>query len=274
MQKRILGVCSRLETAEELVDKCRELAERLEAGVTLLYVKEEGLFELPIFEGKTASIETAKEHLESILHKRGIDEWPLLIRENDLPDQAALEAERESSMLIVADRHEELPELLDKTKRPLYVLVPGASHTPGRGLIVPDLVETGRRCLALARRIEPETVWRAYMDYQLIPTMAEVEIDPVVGAMTPEILFQEESELQQAQRRAFEDFCREEGIEGVFEVGEHGVEEDVLERLEQEGSDLLLLATTDPETILGEGAKALILSAPVDTLICIDNGTR
>ncbi len=271
MQKRILGVCSRLEAAEELIDKCRELAGRLEGGVTLLYVKEEGLFELPIYEGREATMEAAREHLESLLRSRGIEGWALLVRENDLPDQAALEAQRESSLLIVADRHEELPELLNKAKRPLYVLVPGGSHTPARGLIVLDVAGVGRHCLRLARQAEPQVEWRAYMDYQFFPSVADGGIDPVVGAMTPEILIEEQSDIMQTYRRNFENFCREEGIEGVFEVGEHGVEEDVLERLEREGSDLLVIAAEDPETILGEGAKALILSAPVDTLVCFDN---
>ncbi len=270
MQTRILGVCSRLEAAEELIEKCRELAERLEAGVTLLYVKEEGLFELPIYEGREATMAAAREHLESLLRSRGIEGWALLVRENDLPDQAALEAQRESSLLIVADRNEELPELLSKARRPLYVLLPGHSHSPSRGLIVLDVAGVGHRCLDLARKAEPQVSWRAYMDYQFFPTVADAGIDPVVGAMTPEILIEQESDILQTHRRNFEDFCREEGLEGLFEVGEHGVERDVLDRLESEGSDLLVIAAEDPETILGEGAKALILSAPVDTLVCFD----
>jgi len=270
MQTRILGVCSRLEAAEELIDKCRELAGRLSAGVTLLYVKEEGLFELPIYEGREATMEAAREHLESLLQNRGIEGWALLVRENDLPDQAALEANRESSLLMVADRNDELPELLSEAKRPLYVLAPGRSHAPERGLIVLDVAGVGHRCLDLARKVEPQVSWRAYMDYQFFPTVADAGIDPVVGAMTPEILIEQESDILQTHRRNFEDFCREEGLEGLFEVGEHGVERDVLDRLESEESDLLVIAAEDPETILGEGAKALILSAPVDTLVCFD----
>ena len=270
MQTRILGVCSRLDAAEELIDKCRELAGRLEAGVTLLYVKEEGLFELPIYEGREATMEAAREHLESLLQSRNIEGWALLVRESDLPDQAALEAQRESSLLIVADRNDELPDLLSKARRPLYVLLPERSHAPSRGLIVLDVAGVGRHCLDLARKAEPQVSWRAYMDYQFFPTVADAGIDPVVGAMTPEILMEEESDILQTRRRTFEEFCREEGIEGVFEVGEHGVERDVLDRLKSEGCDLLVIAAEDPETILGEGAKALILSAPVDTLVCFD----
>jgi len=271
MQKRILGICSRLETAGELIDKCRELAERLAAGVTLLYVKEEGLFELPIFEGETSTMQRVREHLESLLRDRGIEGWVLLVRENDLPDQAALEAERESSLLVVADRNDELPELLDKAKRALYVLVPGRSHTPERGLVVLDVAGAGRHCFTLARKVEPGVVWHAYMDYQFFPTAADAGIDPVVGAITSDVLIEEQSELLRTHRRDLENFCREEGIEGTFEVGEHGVEEDVLDRLRKEECDLLLIAAEDQGTILGEGAKALILSAPVDTLVCFDN---
>ena len=270
MQKRILGVCSRLEAAEELIDKCRELSGRLEAGVTLLYVKEEGLFELPIYEGREATMEAAREHLESLLRNRGIEGWALLVRENDLPDQAALEAQRESSLLMVADRNDELPELMAKVRRTLYVLLPGQTHCPSRGLLVTETAGAGRHCLNLARQAVPDIQWKAYMDYQFFPTMADAEIDPVVGAMTPEILAEEESEIMQSRRESFESFCREEGIEGVFEVGEHGVEEDVLERLQREGDDLLMIAAEDPESVLGEGAKALILSAPVDTLVCFN----
>ncbi|ADV45944.1 hypothetical protein Nitsa_0676 [Nitratifractor salsuginis DSM 16511] len=266
--RRLLALCSEVEQAPELIGKTRELSDRLKAGVTLVYVKEEGLFELPIYEGREENMEAVREHLEELLRKEGLEEWALLIYENDLVDHAVLESDREDSLLIVANQHEELGKLLQKSDRPLYVIVPEAEHHPVKGLYVPDVVGDPAPCFHMVKRLEPKVGWEAYMDYQFFPSADDAMIDPVMGTMTPEILIQEESQVIESTRERFEAFCKAEGIPGHFEIGESGIEQDVQDALERSGADLLVFAPTDRETILAEGAKGLLANTDVDVLVC------
>jgi hypothetical protein len=268
MMRRILLLCSRVEHASELVGKTLELSKRLEAGVTFLYVKEEGLFDLPIYEGREENMEAVREHLESLLREKGLEDWALLVYENDLIDHALLEADREDSVLIVADRHEELGRLLHKSGRPLYMLVPRGNHRPSKALYVPDVVGDPLPCFRLAKRLEPEVSWEAYMDYQFFPTADDAMIDPVVGAMTPEILLEQESEIIESTRKRFLDFCESQGIRGRFEIGERGIKQEVLDALQETGAELLVVAPTDPETVLAEGVEELLPNLEVDLLVC------
>jgi hypothetical protein len=250
------------------MEKARELSQRLEAGVTFLYVKEEGLFELPIYEGREENMEAVREHLEGLLRQKGLEDWALLIYENDPVDHAVLESKREDSLLIVSDRHKKLARLMHKSGRSLYIVAPKGDHHPRKALYVPDVVGDPIPCFRLAKRLEPEAQWEAYMDYQFFPTADDAMIDPVVGAMTPEILMEQESEIIESTRQRFLEFCEREGIQGRFEIGEAGIKQELLEELERTGAELLVVAPSDPETILADGVKELLPNLEVDMLVC------
>ncbi len=267
MKARILALCSDLERCEEVVDKTQELSKRLSAGVTLIYVKEEGLFELPIYKGRDRNLDAAREYLEAILRQRGLDDWALLLYESDIADHALLEAEREGSFLIVTHQNEGIDSLIKKSKSALYVLGSASSHKPSKALYVPDVIGDWKPCLDMAKSIEPATSWDAYMDYQFFPTAEDAMVDPMLGAMTPEILI-EESEIIKSTKERFEAFCEAEGIEGYFEIGEQGLVEDILDAIKRSKADLLVTALSDADTILAEGAKSLVESINIDLLIC------
>ncbi len=271
MQKRILGLCTSLEMAEEIVDKCYELSLRLKAGVTLLYVKEEELFDLLIYENKDSNLDIVNEHFKRLFKERGIEDWVFFLKDSDIPDQVALEVERESSFMIITDYNDKISELLTKVKVPIYILVANSSHKPQNGLLTLDNIEAGHNALKLARQIEPKTVWRAYKDYQFFPTELEAGIDPVVGTIGSDILLEESSEILDIERRAFKEFCEEEGIEGDFEIGEVAISKDILKSIEANKSDLLLVATEDSDTILTQGIKALLSEIALDTIIYFEN---
>jgi len=99
--KRLLLLCTSMRNFDALVERSRWLAKKYEAGVTLLYVKEEKFFELPIFEGSDGSIDNLRERLLSRLRENGLEEWALLVYDNDVVDHARLEAEREESFLYL-----------------------------------------------------------------------------------------------------------------------------------------------------------------------------
>ena len=267
MERRILVLVTKLERGDELIAVSKRLAKRLDAGVTLLYVKEERLFELPIYEGKEQDLETAREELQKALEKAGCGDWALLLADNDIADHALLESEREHSVLIISDEHEELGDLLHRSERPLYRVKSGAIHEIGEILMAVDVAGSPESCLNWAQELFPGAKIRCYMDYQFLPDADEALIDPFLGTVTVDTV-EADMEVMEARKKSFERFCREQNLEGTFAVGEKGLEEDILDQVDLHGCHLLLLSVEDSDTLLGDAARHLIEKSPVDTLVC------
>ena len=166
-EKRILAVCSRSGQLDALIAKCAELAERYGAGVTLLYVREENLFELPLFRESDGSMESVRESLLRKVRESGHEEWAVLTFENDLIDHARLEASREHSFLIVSDDHEELGELTAATGIAILRLKEGASHRYGNVLVALDSAYSGEEGLDFVLGFAEGARVSCYLDYQL-----------------------------------------------------------------------------------------------------------
>ncbi|WP_457607910.1 hypothetical protein [Nitratifractor sp.] len=269
--KRILALCSNVEQLDGVVEKTGELAKRYGAGVTLLYVKEERLFELPLFEKSDGSVEDLARILREELRRHGYEEWAVLAYENDLVDHARLEAERERSFLVVSDEHEEVDKLVSALKRPLLILRRESSHHYDRVLVALDSASSSERGLDFVKGLVGEAQLHCIMDYQMLISLADPTIDPVVGAMTPDLLVEEENEVIQAARQSFEELCRRQGIEGRFTIGEKGLVEDLLDEVSAQEPDLLALVVEDPDTLMAEAAEMLALRTPCDLLVCYNS---
>ena len=265
--KRILAVCSQSDQLDELIAKCGELAGRYSAGVTLLYVKEENLFELPLFRESDGSMESIHERLNRKVRESGHEDWAVLAFENDLVDHARLEASREESFLIVSDDHEELDELVAATGRATLRLKRGGTHRYGNVLIALDSAYSSEAGLDFVLDFAGEAEFRCYLDYQLILSMSDPSMDPVVGAMTPEVMMSEESEVIEIRKEAFEKLCKTKDLPGTFELGEHGLVEDILDRLKTGKPDLLAIVAEDRDTLMAEAARDLVWRSPCDVLL-------
>ena len=254
-KQRILALSTDARQLDALIEKCRELSRKYSAGVTLLYVREEPFVDLPIFGNETeASMEQIHERLLTYLRARGCGEWAVLAYDNDPVDRAILEAQREKSFLVVSDDHEELAELAEKIPSNLLILKKGLSHRYERVFLALDSAYSTEKGLDTVLDFVEGAELSCYMDYQLIVTLSDPALDPVVGAMTPDVLMAEESELIDIRRRAFEELCRAKGLDGRFELGEQGLVEDILERSREIQPDLLALIVEDRDTLMAEAA--------------------
>ena len=265
---RMTVLLTRMEAAREVIEAALERSRRLGAGVTLLYVREERLFELPIFGEEEPSLEGAREHLESLVREAGGEEWAVLAYEDDPVDHLLLEADREKAALMMSDLEGgERAELIAKARTPLLLLKSGAPHRYEHGLIVFDPAYSEAVCLPAVYRILDARRWSAYMDYQVVPTMGtDLSLDPVVDTLATDI--QLEAEVMDARKKAFLDLCEREELEGVFEVGEHGMVEDILAQAEKVGADCLAVIAEDHETLLAEALGELAKRVSHDLLIC------
>ena len=268
---RIVVLLSRMERAKEVIAVAAEKAARLEAGVTLLYVREEKLFALPIFGREEPSMDGAREHLRTLAREAGGEEWAVLTYDDDPVDRALLEAGREKATLLISDLEgEERSELIEKARLSLLLLEPGTVHECAKALAVFDPAYSGDSCLAQARRILGAKRWSAYLDYQVVPTMgSDISMDPMLDTLNIDVEIEEE--LMEVRRKAFMELCEAEGIPGTFEVGELGMTEDILNRAEAENAECLALIVEDHDTLFAEVLGELASRIRRDLLVCFQH---
>jgi hypothetical protein len=264
---RIVTLLTRMENARELIELTARTAERLEAGVTLLYVREERLFELPIFDGSEPSLEGAREYLLSMVRQAGHEGWALLAYEDDPVDHLLLEAEREKAALLVTDLAEDRGALIARTRMPVLFPKMGREHHCSKGLVVFDAAYSDTACLPFVRRVMEAKEWSAYLDFQVIPTMGtDLSLDPVVDTLGTGLEL--EMELKEARERAFRELCEAEGMEGYFEIGELGIVQDILSRAAVVEAECLAVIAEDHDTLLADALEELAGEAKLDLLIC------
>jgi hypothetical protein len=268
---RIVTLLTRWENAEKLIRRTAHYAERLEAGVTLLYVREEHLFELPLFERRMPSREEVQAKLRELARKVGGEEWVVFCHDDDPVDRAILEATREHATLLISDERKESEALLRRAPSPLiFPALDKASGTCARGLLVFDPAFRGEQCLPEIRRILAAREWSAYMDYQVIPAVGEVTgIDPLADAVVTDLELEEE--LREIREKAFKAFCEAQGLEGYFEVGEAGVVEDILQRAAVVEAECLACIVADRETLLADALPELVRKATGDLMVCFQD---
>ncbi len=266
--KRIVALLSQMDAAKELIEVTRKKAQTLGAGVTLLYIKEERLFDLPIFGEEEPTLAGALEYLKALVREAGGEEWAVLAYEDDPVDHLLLEARREKALLVISDFEGEVREdLIERCRTPLLFLERGIVHECAKVLLVFDPAYSDADCLPLVRKILEAREYSAYLDYQIVPTMGtDLSLDPMIDTLNVEV--QIEEEVMEARKKAFEALCEKEGLSGTFEVGEAGMVEDILARTAVEEAECLAFIVEDHDTLLADALPELARKARRDLLIC------
>ncbi len=269
MQKmnRILGVCNDFAKCDEVIEVAAKLAQEHGCGVTLMYVHEVSLFELPFFH-KEGEMDHAKllETLEEKAHAAGIETPAILLFEADTADHVAEEVEREGDTLVViAYAGKTTKKVAAKLSTPLLVLKEDL-HLYTKAVVALDAVMP-ERCIDFMHRFFEGVSLHLYQDFQYIPLPS---VDPVVEPFDPGMDANLYLELMEAKREAFYDFCKEKGLQGTFETGENGIDEDTVAFVKKRDADLLVLAPLDRDTMLGDAVGDILEQSPVDTLICYE----
>ncbi|RUM64778.1 MAG: hypothetical protein DSZ05_06980 [Sulfurospirillum sp.] len=263
---RILAVCNDYEACDAVLAKSAQLVKELEAGLSVMFVAEEALFELPLFRSDDLLDKEKLRH--EILHKLeklGVEGAAVFVYENDTADRVALEAERENDTLIVTHFVEDVSaEITRKTTVPVLVLKE-SSHTYAQAVVAVDTVPD-EECLHFMKRIFSGVELTLYQDFQYVPVSATVDPALVPYDISMDVTLY--TELMEAKRESFEAFCKEKGLKGYFEVGENGIDEDSVAFAQRQGADLLVIAAMDKDTMLGDAVEDILTKSTIDVLIC------
>ncbi|OQX73526.1 MAG: hypothetical protein B6D59_05365 [Campylobacteraceae bacterium 4484_4] len=271
MQKvgRILVVLNECGMCDEVIKKSAELAKHLKAGVTILYVREEALFELPIYHGEQSDLESVRKKLKSIAKEAGLENVAVFVYENDTIDRVSLEAERENDTLIITAYTPKLSYKLCK-KAPAPVLVLKKAKTAyAKAVVSIDSVAETKRCLTFVRELFPRTALHLYQDYQYFSQpIADPFVDPMIEPYDMSMDLIENNEMIQARKEAFYKLCEEEGVEGTFLMGEKTIDQNIAAFVSDKGADLLVVDLLDGATLLAMALEDILEKTTVDTLVC------
>ncbi len=269
--ERILAVVAQMQECAKTLPVVAKLAKKHEAGVTLLYVHEEKLFELPVYEGERLDLEGIRAAMKREAAKAGLEDAALLVYANDLVDRAVLEAQREEdAMIVTAYRKEDAHKLAFKCGRPLLVLKEAKGEYTKAVVSIDSVAET-ERCLDFLQAALPQTKLHLYQDFQYFSQpIADPFVDPMIEPYDMSIETMESNEMIQARKEAFYTLCETRKLEGTFLMGDKGIEEDVVAFLKEQGADLLVFDLLDDATLLAMALEDTLALVETDTLVCTE----
>ena len=273
-KNRLLSVSSKIDSIDELINKSALLAKRYEAGVTLMYIKEEHLFELPIFSNKEESLEEINSFLREKLKSKGLEDWAILVYDGDIIEHIKIEALRENSLLIVNDLDTSLDDLA-KLGFNLFTLKPKALHKYKRALISLDSTYTKEEGIDFALSFIPDAKYKCYMNYSLLVDVLEPGIDPILGGLTPNLIVESDTKIIEGLKKSFDKLCEKRGIKGIFKVDSVSLAKDTLELIKkEEEAEFLALIVEDTNSPFFDEAKEILKSSPIDTLMVFNSNFK
>ncbi len=266
---RVLALCNDYEKCEDLLVKVAEISKAHNAGVTLMFVTEEAMFELPFFSKEDKSNhKVLRRELLKKAQNAGINNPAVLVYENDTADRVALEVKRENDALVIMPYEDKITmSVIKKVDIPILVLKKNSLHEYSKAVIAIDAA-TGKICLEFLRTLFNIVETELFQDFLYFPMpVADPAIEPfdIAGDGI------EYAQLLKIRKEAFYEFCEKMGVKGTFIVGESGIDEDIVSFVKQKQADLLVINALDRDTILGDAIDDILLKIDSDTLVCFEN---
>ena len=260
--RRILLVCHSVERAKELVESGVEIANRLDAAITLLFIHEVELFN---FFNRERPFDKAElwKYLKSLLSEDGREDAVVLVEEGDSADWVEQELEKESSSLVVIDYLESITaDVVKRVSVPCLVLK-RYSCKYSSALMATEISQP-KECLEFANRFTQSVA--IYMDRLVVPTpYATSPVGDVAGEVIDITVYEE---LLQLKEEELEKFCKENNVECSFESRDDTLENNILTVVSENGVELLVLSYIDSVSQLGGVVNEILDRATTDILIC------
>lgn len=264
---RILTVFNGFDRCDELLKKSAEISKEHDCGITLMFVREEALFELPLFSKKEVDINEIKKEIKRRAKEEKIENPAILVYENDTADRVALETKREEDSLIITLYNEKITSsIIKKVNTPVLVLKSGF-HEYLKSVLAVDVVE-GKDCLLFLRNLFKGVQPYLFQDFLYFPMPV---VDPAIEPFDTVGNGMEYSQLLEIRKEAFYEFCKKAGVEGEFVVGEGSIDEDINSFAKSKEADLIVICANDTGTILADSIPDILLKSQNDLLVIFQN---
>ncbi len=245
--KEILVVLNSFENLSTILEKSFNLAKKIDARVSILYVYEKPLFSIEeIFKLNDSTIdkEKIKEHIKQEVSKYSDDEVAILVKINDTADQAWDIVKDDTSFLIITPYHKEISkELLKTLKQNIFFIKSDTLEYKKGSLITETLLglEDSIKLYKELFNVDIEVIYNFYY----IPDAAAIDPALTIG-LDPNL------ELLETQEKLFNDFLKEHNLKGEFFVNSFLGELTLVEYVNSNSFDLVWYRKDDGEFLIAD----------------------
>ena len=266
--KRVVVILNEIEKIDNLLEKAVAFSTQHQTTLEVLFVHEEPLFKLPDYFLSDEKI--SKETIDKKKIKKSIQEKlnslnphksvSILILVDDTLDQVLEYGKENKDILFITAYHEELnSKLLHKSPYSFWI-VKNEIKSYRKILLPIDLNAKSVEVIKATEHIFPTVPLEMVHDYRFTLDMTLIEDDhlritPIVSSMDIEI----SQERKERQRELFETYKRDFNLTGDFLEENEGLEEDLVEYINQSQAELIVMYPEEIELFLSSNLITKLL---------------
>jgi hypothetical protein len=275
--KRVVVILNEIEKIDNLLEKAVAFSNKHQTTLEVLFVHEEPLFKMPDYFLSDEKI--SKERIDKNKIKKSIQEKlnalnphktvSVLVLVDDTLDQVIEYGKENKDILFITAYHEELnSKLLQKTPYSFWI-VKNEIKSYSKILLPTDLNQKSIEVIKVTQHIFPNVQLGMVHDYRFTLDMTLIEdehlrITPIVSTMDIEI----NKERKERQRVLFETYKQDFNIAGDFLEENEGLEEDLVEYIQQNQAELIVMYPEEIELFLSSSLIIKLLHrVPKDFLV-------
>ena len=275
--KRVVVILNEIEKIDNLLEKAVAFSTQHQTTLEVLFVHEEPLFKLPDYFLSDEKI--SKETIDKKKIKKSIQEKlnslnphksvSILILVDDTLDQVLEYGKENKDILFITAYHEELNnKLLHKSPYSFWIVKNEIKNY--RKILLPiDLNAKSVEVIKATEHIFPTVPLEMVHDYRFTLDMTLIEDDhlritPIVSSIDIEI----SQERKERQRELFETYKHDFNLTGDFLEENEGLEEDLVEYINQSQAELIVMYPEEIELFLSSNLITKLLHrVPKDFLV-------
>ncbi len=274
---RVVVVANEIETIDTLLEKAVTLSNQHQTTLEVLFIHEEPLFQLPDYflsDEKISENSIDKNKIKKSIQEKLAVLNPhktvsILVLVDDTLDHVIEYGKDNRDILFITAYHEELnSKLLHKTPYSFWI-VKNKIESYKEILLPVDLNKKSVEVIKATEHIFPTVQLEIVHDYRFTLDMSLMEDDhlkitPIVSSMDIEI----NQKRKERQRELFEAYKRDFNLTGEFLEENKGLEEDLVEYINQSQAELIVMYPEEIELFLSSSLIIKLLHrVPKDFLV-------
>jgi len=266
--KRTVALLNDFDNIDLVLKKAIDFSTKHHTSLEVLYVQEEGLFEVPDYFLSEDKI--AKERIDKSKIKAKIEEHlhvlkqeekhAILVYVDDTVDRVLNYLKEHKDILLISFYHESLSEDLIKNTPYSYWILKNNLESYNNIAIPLDFTDESKRVIQATKHIFEESHITIAHNYRYMMDTISVQVDYLDTSpmLTPDIL-EINKEMQKVQKETFERYKKEFNVDGVCIEEEGSLDSDLRQYLSHQEFDLIVLYHHDTELFLSPSLISLLL---------------
>lgn len=266
--KRTVALLNDLNSFDLVLKKALDFSRKHQTTLEVLYVQEEGLFEVPDYflsEDKIAEERIDRDKIktkieEQLLALNEKEKHAILVYVDDTVDRVLNHAKESKEILFITTYHQSLSATLLKETPYSYWILKEEVERYDKIAIPIDFSEQNRHVIQATQHIFPESEIRIAHNYRYLMDAMTVQVDylDVVPIVNPELLELNE-EIEKREKETFEQYQKEFNVQGDYLEAEGALDTDLIQYLTSHDFNLTVLYHHDTELFLSPSLIVVLL---------------